>query len=127
MSQLLAIGLGAVLGAWLRHGLALWLNRITWAGHVPLGTLTANWVGAFLIGGLLGATVLLESLRPEWRLAIQVGFLGALTTFSTWSAEAVAMVLAEAWGALGLHLLLHAGGSIAATLAGMALVARWLK
>lgn len=86
----LAVGAGAVLGAWSRWLLALWLNA-----HVsgwPWGTLLANLAGAYLIGLVLG----MVSLHPEWpawiRLAVVTGFLGALTTFSTFSAETVAML-----------------------------------
>jgi len=88
--SLLAIAAGAVLGAWSRWWLALWLN--THASGWPWGTVAANLVGGYLIGLLLG----LVSLHPEWpawvRLATVTGFLGALTTFSTFSAETVAML-----------------------------------
>lgn len=84
----LAIALGAVLGAWARYGLSLWLNgRHAW---LPLGTLTANLLGGLAIGLLLG---LIErgALDPAWRPFVVTGLLGALTTFSTFSAEVMAL------------------------------------
>lgn len=114
----LAVGLGATLGAWLRWGLGLWLN--TFHNHLPLGTLAANLVGGYLIGiavGFFGANPVLS---PEWRLFAITGFLGGLTTFSAFSAEA--MILLQrgdyAW-ALG-HSALHLVGSIAFCIAGFA-------
>ncbi|CFE03168.1 camphor resistance protein CrcB [Bordetella pertussis] len=84
----IAIGIGATLGAWLRWVLGLRLNGAGW----PWGTLTANLVGGYLIGVM----VALIASHPEWpawiRLAAVTGFLGGLTTFSTFSAETVDML-----------------------------------
>jgi CrcB protein len=114
----LAVGCGATLGAWLRWGLAVWLN--TPHRHLPLGTLAANLVGGYLIGLAVGFFAAHPSLSPEWRLFAITGFLGGLTTFSAFSAEA--MVLLQrgdyAW-ALG-HSALHLMGSIACCIAGFA-------
>lgn len=85
----IAIALGAVLGAWGRYGLSLWLNgRHAW---LPLGTLAANLLGGLAIGLLLG---LIErgALDPAWRPFAITGLLGALTTFSAFSAEATALL-----------------------------------
>lgn len=85
----IVIALGAVLGAWGRYGLSLWLNgRHAW---LPLGTLAANLLGGLAIGLLLG---LIErgALDPAWRPFAITGLLGALTTFSAFSAEVTALL-----------------------------------
>jgi fluoride exporter len=79
--QAAAIAVGAVLGAWGRWALGLWLNAPGTA--LPWGTLAANWVGAVLIGLAIGVLQARPELSPLWRLALITGFLGALTTFST--------------------------------------------
>jgi CrcB protein len=104
--SLLAIGGGAVLGAWLRWGLGLWLNPVF--QPMPMGTLAANLIGGYLIGAAITVFHLNVDISPEFRLFFITGFLGALTTFSTFSAEVVNMVQrAEygwALGAASLHL-----------------------
>ena len=117
MLQVIAISLGASVGALARWSLGLWLNQSHAA--LPWGTLAANWIGAWLVGV---AVVFFQSqtqLDPAWRLAIITGFLGGLTTFSTFSAEVVSMLqharYAMALGTAGLHVL----GSLALTVAGM--------
>jgi CrcB protein len=86
----LAVAIGAALGAWLRWGLGLWLNRH--AAAFPWGTFSANMLGGYLVGLMLGAI----SAHPEWpafwRLFLVTGFMGGLTTFSTFSAETVAFL-----------------------------------
>jgi CrcB protein len=116
LAVLAAIALGAVLGAWLRWGLAYWLNERV---ALPLGTLTANLVGAYVIGLAVAAFALNPALSPLWRLFLITGFLGALTTFSTFSAESVAMMSSGQWSlALG-HTAAHLLGSLAATALGI--------
>lgn len=123
MLQVLAISLGASIGALSRWQLGLWLNQ----GHavLPWGTLAANWIGAWLVGV---AVVFFQSqtqIDPVWRLALVTGFLGALTTFSTFSVEVVAMLQHGrhllAFGTAALHLL----GSLALTLLGMRMAGGW--
>jgi CrcB protein len=101
------IGFGAALGAWLRWGLGLWLNPLFVT--VPLGTLAANLIGGYLVGAAVAIFHINVDLLPEWRLFFVTGFLGGLTTFSTFSAEVVALIrTAEyAWAmtAASLHLL----------------------
>ena len=80
-----AVAIGAVLGAWLRWGLSAWLNPAY--PNLPLGTLAANIGGGYAVGLAVAFFSANTSLAPEWRLACITGFLGALTTFSTFSAE----------------------------------------
>jgi CrcB protein len=114
----LSVGLGAALGAWLRWGLGMWLNSLH--AKVQLGTLAANLIGGYLVGMAVGFFAANPSLSIEWRLLAITGFLGGLTTFSTFSAEA--MVLLQrgdyAW-ALG-HSMFHLIGSITFCIAGFA-------
>ena len=103
----IAIAIGAVLGAWLRWGLGLWLNPLF--ASVPLGTLTANLAGGYLVGAAVMVFHINLELPPEAKLFFITGFLGALTTFSTFSAEVVALIRAAQYGwaflAAGAHLL----------------------
>jgi len=119
----IAIAVGAVLGAWLRWGLSLWLNAQ--ADRLPWGTLAANLAGGYLVGVALGVLAL-NPQGPEWvRLAVVTGFLGALTTFSTFSAETVALLQAgRLVSALG-YVALSLFGSFALTVAGLGTVG-WL-
>lgn len=113
INAFLAIGVGAVLGAWLRYGLGLWLNPLF--ATVPLGTLAANLIGGYLVGAAVAVFHLNAELPPELKLLFVTGFLGALTTFSTFSAEVVHLIqnarYGWAAGAAGLHLF----GSLAMT------------
>jgi CrcB protein len=112
----LAVAIGAVLGAWLRWGLAAWLNPAH--PNLPLGTLGANIGGGYAIGLAVAFFAANASIAPEWRLACITGFLGALTTFSTFSAESVELLMAGRYGAAALHSGAHLFGSIVATLLG---------
>nr|WP_315464133.1 fluoride efflux transporter CrcB [uncultured Rhodoferax sp.] len=120
MHAVVAICLGACAGALARWQLGLWLNPVATAGTVlPWGTLAANLIGGYLIGVCVAVFQAMPQLDPAWRLALVTGFLGALTTFSSFSAEVVAMLgqqrYALALGTAGIHLL----GSLALTIAGM--------
>lgn len=111
-----AICIGASLGALARWGLGLWLNP---GAVLPLGTLAANLIGGYLVGVCVAVFQALPHLDPVWRLALVTGFLGALTTFSSFSAEVVGMLgqqrYALAFGTAGLHLF----GSLLLTVAGI--------
>ena len=125
--QVFAICLGACVGALARWQLGLWLNPMAVAGTVlPLGTLAANLIGGYLVGVCVAVFQAIPELDPTWRLLLVTGFLGALTTFSSFSAEVVAMLgqqrYALALGTAGLHLL----GSLTLTLIGMRSVAFFL-
>ncbi|TCJ11776.1 fluoride efflux transporter CrcB [Parasulfuritortus cantonensis] len=109
----IAIGIGAAVGAWLRWGLSLWLNPLYSA--IPLGTLVANLGGGYLIGLAIAFFAQHPGLSPEWRLLLVTGFLGGLTTFSTFSAEMFTL-FARAQLATGLAAIgLHVAGSLAMT------------
>jgi fluoride exporter len=116
--SLLAIGIGAVFGAWMRWGLGVLLNPVF--PTLPLGTLAANLFGGFMIGIMMGSAEPL-GLSPTVRLLLTTGFLGAFTTFSTFSAETVALLSRAqfAWAA-GL-VVIHVSGSLLLTGAGILL------
>jgi fluoride exporter len=113
-----AVGIGAALGAWLRWWLGNWFNATT--PQLPAGTLIANLVGGFLIGIAVQYFSTRNGLPPEWRLFCVTGFLGALTTFSTFSAEAVDLLSRGEYGWAFAHSASHLLGSLAATFAGIA-------
>jgi CrcB protein len=89
MLSVVAICIGASLGALMRWGLGLWLSP---GALIPWGTLTANLLGGYLVGLVIAVFQALPQLDPVWRLALVTGFLGALTTFSSFSAEVVGML-----------------------------------
>lgn len=99
-----------------RWGLGLWLSP---GGVIPWGTVAANLIGGYLIGICVAVFQALPHLDPLWRLALVTGFLGALTTFSSFSAEVVDLLMhqryALALGMAAIHLL----GSLALTMAGI--------
>ena len=119
-SAFVAVGLGAIFGAWGRWLLGLALNGL-WP-TIPLGTLVANLAGGYLIGAGVAYFGTMPALAPEWRLFAITGFLGALTTFSTFSAESVQLLQSGHYGAALAHSSLHLVGSLIATFAGIATV-----
>ncbi len=116
----LAIGIGAALGAWSRWGLGLLLNPVF--PTVPLGTLAANLLGGFLMGVTMSLVAHYEAMAPEVRLLLTTGFLGGLTTFSTFSAEATTLFTRGQLGWTAAMVILHVIGSIAMTLLGIFLM-----
>lgn len=108
-----AVFVGAGLGAVLRWGLALWLNP--WWPTMPLGTLAANLIGGLLVGLASAFFSAYSQLPPEWRLLAITGFLGGLTTFSTFSAEVVQMLMRQQWLSALATAALHLLGSLALT------------
>ncbi|WP_019140720.1 fluoride efflux transporter CrcB [Noviherbaspirillum massiliense] len=114
----LAVGIGAACGAWLRWGLGLWLNNLH--GQLPIGTLAANLIGGYLVGIAVGFFAGNPAVPSEWRLFAVTGFLGGLTTFSTFSAEAMLLLQrGDYLWALG-HSSVHLFGSIACCIGGFA-------
>ena len=117
MLQVIAICLGACVGALARWGLGLWLN--TSAALLPWGTLAANLIGGYLVGVCVAVFNNLPELDPVWRLALVTGFLGALTTFSSFSAEVVGMIQLQRYGLATGTAALHLMGSLALTILGL--------
>jgi CrcB protein len=114
--HVLAICAGASIGALCRWGLNIWLTS---AGPLPFGTLAANLIGGYLIGIAVAVFQAMPQLDPAWRLLLITGFLGGLTTFSSFSAEVVTMLMNERMGlALGTAAL-HLTGSLILTWLGI--------
>ena len=123
MLNVLAICIGACVGALARWRLGLWLSP---GGLIPWGTLAANLVGGYLIGVCVAVFHAMPQLDPAWRLALVTGFLGALTTFSSFSAEVVGMLMEGRWGAALATAALHLAGTLALTGLGIWLGATFL-
>lgn len=117
MNAVLVISVGAAAGAVLRWLLGESLNALFPA--IPLGTLSANLIGGYLIGVALAVFASHPDLSPEWRLLVITGFLGGLTTFSAFSAEVTTLLqqgrMLWAFAAIGLHV----AGSLFMTLMGL--------
>ncbi|NDP62870.1 fluoride efflux transporter CrcB [Polaromonas sp.] len=116
MGAVLAICIGASVGALSRWGLALWLSP---GGLIPLGTLAANLLGGYLIGIAIAVFQAMPQIDPVWRLLLITGFLGGLTTFSTFSAEVVTYLLEARYGMATGVALVHVMGSLLMTVAGI--------
>lgn len=118
--SLFAVGLGAFGGAVLRWGLGLAFNAAF--PTLPMGTLAANLLGGLLMGVAIGGLPAFQALPPAGRLALTTGFLGGLTTFSTFSAESVTLWMNREAGWAMAHTALHLAGSLLMTFAGIGLV-----
>lgn len=120
MPTVLAICLGASIGALSRWQLVLWLNSAETAGAVlPWGTLASNLIGAYLVGICVAVFQAIPSLDPVWRIALITGFLGALTTFSSFSVEVVTMLMQQRYVLAGATAIAHLAGSLMLTVMGM--------
>ena len=128
MPTVLAICLGASMGALSRWQLVLWLNSAETAGTVlPWGTLASNLIGAYLVGICVAVFQAIPSLDPVWRMALITGFLGALTTFSSFSVEVVTMLIQQRYVLVGATAIAHLAGSLLLTVMGMKTVAYLLS
>jgi fluoride exporter len=125
LNSILVISLGASAGAVLRWLLGLSLNSLF--PTIPLGTLTANLLGGYLIGLAVALFAGHPGLAPEWRLLIITGFLGGLTTFSTFSAEVTTLLQEGRLLWAGLAISSHVFGSLAMTILGIASVALYKR
>ena len=113
----LAVGVGATLGAWIRWWLGIGLNAVV--PNLPMGTLAANLLGGYLIGIAVEFFSRHAELPVEMRLLVITGFLGGMTTFSSFSAEVVALLNAARYGWMSLVIATHVLGSIAMTVLGI--------
>lgn len=114
----LAVGSGAAIGAWARWGLGLWFNGVL--TQLPVGTLAANLGGGYIIGLAVAFFTAYPDLSPAWRLFLVTGFLGGLTTFSTFSAESMTLLQRGEFGWALAHISVHLLGSILCCFAGFA-------
>ena len=124
MLTVTAICIGACVGALSRWQLGLWLNPAS-GSLLPWGTLAANLIGGYLVGVCVGVFQQLPELDPVWRLALVTGFLGALTTFSSFSAEVVALLQQGRFALATGNAALHLFGSLALTWLGLKTAALW--
>ena len=117
---ILAVGGGAAVGAWIRWGLGSLFNPVF--PTLPLGTLAANLFGGLLMGFAMEFVTRHAVLSPEARLLVTTGFLGGLTTFSTFSGEIVTLLMRREylWASIGIAS--HVVGSIAMTVVGILMV-----
>ncbi|MES2189604.1 MAG: fluoride efflux transporter CrcB [Pseudomonadota bacterium] len=116
MPSVIAICIGASLGALARWALALWLTP---GGMIPWGTLAANLIGGYLIGICIAVFQAMPDLDPVWRLLLVTGFLGGLTTFSSFSAEVVIYLMEARYGLALFTAALHLLGSLMMTFLGV--------
>ena len=124
MLNVFSICAGASLGALARWRLGLWLSP---GGLLPWGTLAANLIGGYLIGLAVGAFQIMPQLDPAWRLALITGFLGALTTFSSFSVEIVELMQQQRLLLAFTSVLLHLSGSLLLSWLGLQTVALALR
>lgn len=117
LNAVIAISVGAGLGALLRWQLGLRLNEIFPA--LPPGTLVANMVGGYIIGVAIALFANFSDIAPEWRLFVITGFCGGLTTFSTFSAEVINLLQAGRYGWAATSIATHVGASLIATILGL--------
>ena len=116
MTSVLAICIGACVGALARWGLGLWLNP---GALIPWGTLAANLIGGYLVGVCVAVFQVLPNLDPLWRLTVVTGFLGARTTFSSFSAEVIGLLSQQRYLLGAATAAVHLFGSLALTVMGI--------
>jgi CrcB protein len=121
--SVIAICVGASVGALARWGLGLWLTP---GGVIPWGTLAANLIGGYLIGICIATLQAMPHLDPFWRLLLVTGFLGGLTTFSSFSAEVVVFLMEARYGLAVVTATAHVLGSLLMTVAGVKSAVFWM-
>ena len=124
-SGFVAIGVGGAIGCWLRWGLGALFNPLF--PTLPLGTLAANLVGGLLMGCAIGVWNHFQALPPQLQLFVFTGFLGGLTTFSTFSAESATLLLRQQYLWFSGHVAVHVVGSLAMTMFGIFLTRSLLR
>lgn len=118
LKAIVAICVGSSAGALLRWVLGLRMNSLM--PSIPPGTLAANLIGGYVVGLAVAYFADAPEIAPEWRLLIITGFCGGLTTFSTFSAEVVALIQQGELARMALAISLHLAGSLLMTIAGIA-------
>jgi CrcB protein len=116
-NSILVISIGASFGAVLRWFLGLQFNALF--PTIPMGTVASNLIGGYMVGLAIGFFNHHPLMSPEYRLLIITGFLGGLTTFSTFSAEVAKLIQTEQFGWALATISLHVIGSVALTILGM--------
>jgi CrcB protein len=119
MQSVVSISIGAILGALMRWKLGEHFNHLF--PTLPLGTLVANLAGAFLMGAMIFLSIEHSFFSYNARLGFATGFLGSLTTFSTFSGEAFALLSKQEFLWLAALILLHVAGSILMVIVGYTL------
>ena len=115
---ILAVSLGSIIGALSRYGLGLAMNALV--PPIPMGTLAANLIAAYIVGAAIALFAAMPGLSPNWRLFVITGLAGGLSTFSTFSAELLTLLRDGRLGWSAGMLALHLGGSLTMTALGMA-------
>ncbi len=113
----IAVGIGGVLGCWARYVIGFLLDPLI--PHLPLGTLAVNWIAGFCMGCLIGLFQMFETLPIELRLFTATGILGGLSTYSTFSADAVRLLMSGLYGWFALVVVSHVVGTLLLTVAGL--------
>lgn len=117
MVEALVVGMGGFVGAILRYGVTLWMQRLS-PGSFPLGTLVVNMVGCLLIGVVFALVETRPHLSPTLRLFVMIGLLGSFTTFSTFGHETLELLRSGVWGLALANLLGSAVVGLLAVVAG---------
>ena len=123
MRELLIVGVAGAAGAITRYTVSGWVYELA-GTRLPWGTLTVNVIGCFLLGLLMHISLATTIVPPAWRLALATGFLGALTTFSTFSYETLREFERGDWGAAGTNIVLNLALGLPATWLGLVLARR---
>lgn len=123
MREILIVGAAGALGAMARYAVSGWAYELA-GTRLPWGTLTVNVAGCFLLGLLMHVSIATTLVPPTWRLALATGFLGALTTFSTFSYETVRELERGSWGAAGANVALNLALGLPATWLGLVIARR---
>jgi fluoride exporter len=116
----IAVGLGGVFGCWLRYILSAIFNPAF--PHLPPGTLAANWIAGFVMGCLIGVFQRFQTLPVEVRLFAATGVIGGLSTYSTFSSEAVGLLLSGQYAWFATHVITHLLGTLTLTFLGIYLM-----